>query len=370
MLAILVLAVSIAEPRFLNAQNLRDILLNVTIVALLAVGQTIVVVTRNIDLSVGSVLGITAFATGVMFADHGLPIPLVFVARHAVRRVLRADERRHGRVGARAVAGDHARHAVRDPRHRLRVGPRPPDQRGRHARRLPAPRHAQHPRLPGPAAVHDRRDGRSSASCSAARRMGRELYAIGSNPDAAVLAGIRVEPPRARRVRRLRRDRRPRGRALRLPLRHAGRRRGQRHRARRGLRGGRRRRRDLRRLGHRLRRRARRAAAGHDPLRARDPAGQPLLGAGDQRRAAAARDRPRRLPGARDWPANCARGARTVSEINVEGKCTERSLARALGDGHRLPADRLDPLRHLDVRGLPHAAATSTRSSPTSRRSR
>ena len=76
----LVIAVSIAEPRFLNAQNLRDILLNVTIVALLAVGQTIVVVTRNIDLSVGSILGITAFATGVLFADHNLPIPVVFVA--------------------------------------------------------------------------------------------------------------------------------------------------------------------------------------------------------------------------------------------------------------------------------------------------
>ena len=30
------------------------------------------VVTRNIDLSVGSILGITAFATGVMFADHGI----------------------------------------------------------------------------------------------------------------------------------------------------------------------------------------------------------------------------------------------------------------------------------------------------------
>src|SRR3954451_25404453 len=64
-LAVLVLAVSLAEPRFLNAQNLRDILLNVSIVALLAVGQTIVVVTRNIDLSVGSVLGISAFLTGV-----------------------------------------------------------------------------------------------------------------------------------------------------------------------------------------------------------------------------------------------------------------------------------------------------------------
>ena len=41
--------------------------------------------------------------------------------------------------------------------------------------------------------------------------------------------------------------------------------------------------------------------------RARDPAGQPVLGAGDQRRAAAARDRPRRLPRA-------AIGARTAQE--------------------------------------------------------
>src|SRR4051812_29902064 len=79
-LAVLILGVSIAEPRFLNSQNLRDILLNVSIVALLAIGQTIVVVTRNIDLSVGSVLGITAFATGVLFADHHVAIPVAFVA--------------------------------------------------------------------------------------------------------------------------------------------------------------------------------------------------------------------------------------------------------------------------------------------------
>ena len=48
-LAILVIAVSIAEPRFLNAQNLRDILLNVSIVALLAIGQTIDVQIFNRD---------------------------------------------------------------------------------------------------------------------------------------------------------------------------------------------------------------------------------------------------------------------------------------------------------------------------------
>src|SRR6201989_757301 len=79
-LILLVLGTTLVNPRFLNSQNIRDILLNVAIVALLAVGQTVVVVTRNIDLSVGSVLGIAAFLTGVLFADHHVALPVAFVA--------------------------------------------------------------------------------------------------------------------------------------------------------------------------------------------------------------------------------------------------------------------------------------------------
>jgi rhamnose transport system permease protein len=79
-LAIVVLGTTAINPRFLNSQNIRDILLNVAIVALLAIGQTVVVVTRNIDLSVGSVLGISAFLTGVLFADHHVAIGVAFVA--------------------------------------------------------------------------------------------------------------------------------------------------------------------------------------------------------------------------------------------------------------------------------------------------
>ncbi len=42
------------------------------------------IITRNVDLSVGSVLGLTAFATGKLFVDHpGLPIPLVDAGRRA-----------------------------------------------------------------------------------------------------------------------------------------------------------------------------------------------------------------------------------------------------------------------------------------------
>jgi rhamnose transport system permease protein len=79
-LAVIVLATTAYNSRFLNSQNLRDISLNVAIVALLAVGQTVVVVSRNIDLSVGSVMGITAFAVGTLFSDHpGISIVLAIV---------------------------------------------------------------------------------------------------------------------------------------------------------------------------------------------------------------------------------------------------------------------------------------------------
>jgi rhamnose transport system permease protein len=76
-LALLVVGTAIANPRFLSAQSVKDLLLGSTILAILAIGQTIVVITRNVDLSVGSILGLSAFATGSLFvAAPGLPIPV------------------------------------------------------------------------------------------------------------------------------------------------------------------------------------------------------------------------------------------------------------------------------------------------------
>lgn len=64
---------------FLGNQGVKDLLLNSTILMILACGQTLLLVTRNVDLSVGSILGLVAFATGALFADHpNIPIPLVF----------------------------------------------------------------------------------------------------------------------------------------------------------------------------------------------------------------------------------------------------------------------------------------------------
>jgi rhamnose transport system permease protein len=76
-LAVLIIGTAIANPRFLSAQSVKDLLLGSTILAIMAVGQAVVVITRNVDLSVGSVLGLSAYATGTAFvAAPGLPIPV------------------------------------------------------------------------------------------------------------------------------------------------------------------------------------------------------------------------------------------------------------------------------------------------------
>jgi rhamnose transport system permease protein len=79
-LVLLIVVTTLRNPRFLSAQSIKDLLLGATILAILATGQAIVVITRNVDLSVGSVLGVTAFATGSLFVAHpGTPIVLALL---------------------------------------------------------------------------------------------------------------------------------------------------------------------------------------------------------------------------------------------------------------------------------------------------
>jgi len=69
-LALLVAYTAIDNPRFLSAQSIRDNLLNTAILAVMAAGQAVVVITRNIDLSVGSVLGLSAFTVATMMSEN------------------------------------------------------------------------------------------------------------------------------------------------------------------------------------------------------------------------------------------------------------------------------------------------------------
>lgn len=91
-LVLLVAATTVKSHSFLfSSDGWRDLLLTPSILLLLAVGQTVVVVTRNVDLSVGSVLGLTAYLTGRLFLDHpGIPIVLVFLIGLAFGAVLGA----------------------------------------------------------------------------------------------------------------------------------------------------------------------------------------------------------------------------------------------------------------------------------------
>jgi rhamnose transport system permease protein len=80
-LVIVVGATTIDNHLFLSTTSIQQLLSGAAIVALLAIGETIVIVTRNVDLSIGSVLGISAYAVGVLFAHHPhIPVPLVFLA--------------------------------------------------------------------------------------------------------------------------------------------------------------------------------------------------------------------------------------------------------------------------------------------------
>ena len=78
-LALLILVTAILEPRFVEAASLRNLALNAAIFAILAVGQTLVLVTRNVDLSMGSVLGLSAFLAGdLLSGNQDTALPLVF----------------------------------------------------------------------------------------------------------------------------------------------------------------------------------------------------------------------------------------------------------------------------------------------------
>jgi rhamnose transport system permease protein len=79
-LVIVVGATTIDNHLFLSATSVQQLLSGAAIIALLAIGETIVIVTRNVDLSIGSVLGISAYATGVLYRDHPhIPLVLVFL---------------------------------------------------------------------------------------------------------------------------------------------------------------------------------------------------------------------------------------------------------------------------------------------------
>ncbi len=69
-LLLLFAVVGVQVPRFISASNIRDILLSIAIIAIVAVGETLVVVTRNVDLSVSAIIGLVAFVSANLFKQY------------------------------------------------------------------------------------------------------------------------------------------------------------------------------------------------------------------------------------------------------------------------------------------------------------
>jgi rhamnose transport system permease protein len=80
-LGLLVLVATLIQARFLDQSDVSFILSQSSLYALVAIGEAMVIITRNVDLSVGSVCGISAYLSAHLFAQHpGIAIPFVFLA--------------------------------------------------------------------------------------------------------------------------------------------------------------------------------------------------------------------------------------------------------------------------------------------------
>ncbi|MEV0896525.1 ABC transporter permease [Actinoplanes sp. NPDC049802] len=81
-LAVLIVAVvafSIVNARFFSAANLSLVLLQVTVIATLALGQTLIILTAGIDLSAGAIAVFSSILMALFATDAGIPAPLALL---------------------------------------------------------------------------------------------------------------------------------------------------------------------------------------------------------------------------------------------------------------------------------------------------
>jgi ribose/xylose/arabinose/galactoside ABC-type transport system permease subunit len=75
-LLILVAFFYLIQPAFLSERNVRAILQVVSFVGIIAIGQTMLLVCGEFDLSVGSVAGLSAVVSAKLMTTLGLPVPI------------------------------------------------------------------------------------------------------------------------------------------------------------------------------------------------------------------------------------------------------------------------------------------------------
>lgn len=75
-LVLLIIAASMLSDRFLTVPNLLNILRQVAIVGILAIGMTFVILTKGIDLSVGALLGISVVLYAGLLQNYGMAVAI------------------------------------------------------------------------------------------------------------------------------------------------------------------------------------------------------------------------------------------------------------------------------------------------------
>ncbi len=86
---ILVFVVTLRAPSFLTADNFNDIILNISILAIVALAQTMVIITHGIDLSVSSMIGLVAMMVAfVVKQNPQMPVIVAVVLGMALGSVL------------------------------------------------------------------------------------------------------------------------------------------------------------------------------------------------------------------------------------------------------------------------------------------
>jgi rhamnose transport system permease protein len=86
---ILAFIVTLRAPAFLTIENFRDILLNISILSIVALAQTMVIITHGIDLSVSSMVGLVAMMVAFMMKQFPeFPVVVVTILGMALGAVL------------------------------------------------------------------------------------------------------------------------------------------------------------------------------------------------------------------------------------------------------------------------------------------
>jgi len=86
---LLIIVVSLRSPYFLAVDNFKDILMDIAILSMVAIGETMVILTRSIDLSVASSLALSGMIVGMTISSQqGIPPAVALLMGIGVGAVL------------------------------------------------------------------------------------------------------------------------------------------------------------------------------------------------------------------------------------------------------------------------------------------